>query len=101
VARGDAPIVVVEIDGAATVDEVRAFANATRIPLGLREAYVRFAMRTVVGVAADDTAMRRMFTEAGLRSAEVEKVEGFPFLLGLASGADRLARTGRGEDQQD
>jgi SAM-dependent methyltransferase len=87
VARLNAPVVVVEIDRAATTNEVRTFARATRVPPGLREAYVRFAMRTVVGVAPDRQQMLDLFGRAGLAAAVSEKVDGLPFLVTHARAA--------------
>jgi SAM-dependent methyltransferase len=81
VGRSGAPVVIVEIDGAGTPPEMRAFARLTRVPLGLREAYVRFAMRTIVGVAPDAAALVELFDDVGLASPTVEKVPGLPFLV--------------------
>jgi ubiquinone/menaquinone biosynthesis C-methylase UbiE len=85
VCRSGAPVVIVEIDGASTPTEVRAFARLTRVPPGLREAYVRFAMRTVVGVAPDATALTAMFDELPMTPVSVEKIRTMPFLMALAS----------------
>jgi ubiquinone/menaquinone biosynthesis C-methylase UbiE len=51
VARPAGRLITVEIDGNASPDEFRQFADRSRVPLGLRSGYVRFAMRTIVGVA--------------------------------------------------
>jgi ubiquinone/menaquinone biosynthesis C-methylase UbiE len=81
VARPGAPLVVVEIDGAATHAEVRTFARSTRVPPGLREAYVGFAMRTVVGVAPSEQQMLSLFASAGLTDAVTQKVNELPFIV--------------------
>jgi ubiquinone/menaquinone biosynthesis C-methylase UbiE len=51
VLRPGGAIAVVEIDGASTPSEVHHFASMTRVPPGLRWAYSRFVMETVVAVA--------------------------------------------------
>ena len=51
VVRVGGVVIIVEIDGSCTRAEFWRFARMSRIPLGMRKAYVRFAMRTVVGVA--------------------------------------------------
>lgn len=71
----------VQIDGAGTPLEMRAFARLTRVPPGLREAYVRFAMRTIVGVAPGAAVLVELFDDVGLASPSVEKVAGLPFLV--------------------
>lgn len=85
VARGGGSVVIVEVDGAATVLEMRAFARMTRLPPGLREAYVRFAMRTVVGVAPTRDGLMDLFPRTEIaRPASVQKVDGLPFLVARA-----------------
>jgi ubiquinone/menaquinone biosynthesis C-methylase UbiE len=51
VVRAGGAVILVEIDGSSTQTEFWRFARNSRIPIGMRKAYVRFAMRTVVGVA--------------------------------------------------
>jgi ubiquinone/menaquinone biosynthesis C-methylase UbiE len=79
VARPGATVVFVEIDGCSTTDEVRRFTGSTAVPPGLREAYVRFAMRTVVGVAPSAEHLRASLAAGGLADPEVLKVDGLPF----------------------
>lgn len=85
VGRPAAPLVIVEIDGASTPAEVHEFTRLTRVPPGLRAAYVRFAMRSVVAVAPDATALAAMYDDLPLTTPSVEKVRGLPFLVALSS----------------
>jgi ubiquinone/menaquinone biosynthesis C-methylase UbiE len=85
VSRSGAPVVIVEIDGGSTPGEVRAFTLLTRVPPGLREAYIRFAIRTVVAVAPDAGALAAMFDGLPLAPPSVEKVPGMPFLIATAN----------------
>jgi SAM-dependent methyltransferase len=78
-------LVIVEIDGDSTTEQVRRFAGMTRIPPGLREAYVRFAMRTVVGVAPSIDALTDVLRQVGLATAVVRKVDGLPFVVAIAT----------------
>lgn len=82
VARSGGVVVIVEIDGAATVQEMRAFARMTRLPPGVREAYVRFAMRTVVGVALARDGLLDLLSRAEMTPpVSVQKLDGSPFLI--------------------
>lgn len=82
VARSGGRLVIVEIDGASTPAEVRAFARLTRVPIGMREGYVRFAMRTIVGVAPDAAVLGGLLADLGLVTSSVTKVKGLPYLVG-------------------
>jgi len=73
--------VIVEIDGSSTADEFWRFARNSRVPLGMRRAYLRFAMRTVVGVAPGHGALERSFHEAGVLRPGIRRIEGMPFWL--------------------
>jgi len=83
VARAGAPLVIVEIDGAATIDDVRRFASTLPLPLplGLRDAYARFAMRTVVGVAPHRDDLASAVASAGAIEVTARSVEGLPFVV--------------------
>jgi ubiquinone/menaquinone biosynthesis C-methylase UbiE len=81
VARIGAPVVIVEIDGAATMEEVQRFAMALPLPFGLREAYARFAMRTVVGVAPRSDELAAALRSAGASEIAAEHVDGLPFVI--------------------
>ena len=81
VTRAGGPIVIVEIDGTSTEEEIRRFAQGSRIPLGLREAYVRFAMRTVVGVAPDSAALAASFGGLPVSTPTISRLGGWPFLV--------------------
>jgi ubiquinone/menaquinone biosynthesis C-methylase UbiE len=81
VARVGAPLVVVEIDGGATMEEVQRFAKALPLPFGLREAYARFAMRTVVGIAPRSDELAAALGSAGASEIAAEHVDGLPFVI--------------------
>jgi ubiquinone/menaquinone biosynthesis C-methylase UbiE len=84
VCRPGAPVVIVEIDGGSTPAVVRTFTRLTHVPPGLREAYVRFAMRTVVGVAPGARALAAMFDGVPMTLSTVEKIPTLPFLMARA-----------------
>ena len=84
VARTGQRVLIMEIHGNATVDEVRRFTRLTTVPPGLRDAYVRFAMRTVVSVAPSADDLRAAMEGGGLLAVEVAKVEGLPFIVANA-----------------
>ncbi|HWD55142.1 MAG TPA: class I SAM-dependent methyltransferase [Acidimicrobiales bacterium] len=85
VTRSGGSLAVIEIDGTASADEFWAFARTSRIPLGLRRAYLRFAMRTVVGVAPTRDEFARSFDGLPLVGLDVSRIEGLPFLLATAN----------------
>ena len=85
VTRPGGAILVIEIDGASTEDEFRQFARTSRVPVGLREAYVRFAMRTVVGVAPNADALAHSFRGLNTSTPTVSRISGTPFLAAVAS----------------
>jgi ubiquinone/menaquinone biosynthesis C-methylase UbiE len=78
VLRADGPLVVVEIDRSSTPAEVARFAAMTRVPPGLRWAYVRFAMETVVAVAPTAGEL------SDVLGAPVRKVDGLPYNVVIA-----------------
>ena len=61
VTRTGGPILIIEIDGASDEETFKEFAYSSQVPFGLRDAYVRFAVRTVVGVAPDAAAFAESF----------------------------------------
>jgi ubiquinone/menaquinone biosynthesis C-methylase UbiE len=73
-------VVIVEIDGTSTAGDFWKFARNSRVPVGLRRAYVRFAMRTVVGVAPDSASLANSFRDVGVSPFDVGHIEGMPFL---------------------
>ncbi|HEY5024114.1 MAG TPA: class I SAM-dependent methyltransferase [Acidimicrobiales bacterium] len=81
VTRPGGALLVIEIDGASTIEEFRRFAREARIPFGLRDAYVRFAMRTVVGVAPDLTALTKSFEGLSVCLPVVTRMGELPFLV--------------------
>jgi ubiquinone/menaquinone biosynthesis C-methylase UbiE len=85
VLRPGGSLVIVEIDGDSTADEFWRFARNSRVPFGMRRAYLRFAMRTVVGVAPGRGAFDWSFHEAGALQPEIRRIEGMPFWLATAA----------------
>jgi len=59
-------LVVIELDGAASVEEFYSFTSLTRIPPGVRSAYVHFAMRTVASVAPTADQLPELVTRKGV-----------------------------------
>jgi ubiquinone/menaquinone biosynthesis C-methylase UbiE len=84
VARVGAPIVLIEVDGGATQADFRVFASSTRVPFGMKRAYTRFAMRTVVGVAPTRAQFERLLGNAGLTVKSLDRIAGTPFITALA-----------------
>jgi SAM-dependent methyltransferase len=78
-------VVIIEIDGSATSDEFWTFARTSRIPIGLRKAYLRFAMRTVVGVAPDRHRLAASFDGQPIAALEVRRIGEWPFLMATGS----------------
>jgi ubiquinone/menaquinone biosynthesis C-methylase UbiE len=78
-------VIVIEIDGSATPEEFWRFARTSRIPFGLHKAYLRFAMRTVVGVAPSREALASSFEGLPVAGLSVGRIAGFPFLLAAAT----------------
>jgi SAM-dependent methyltransferase len=81
VLRPGGRLVVIELDGKSTATEFWQFARTSRIPWGLKRAYLRFAMRTVIGVAPTSFDLARSF---GTNEVEVQRIPGQPFLLAVA-----------------
>jgi ubiquinone/menaquinone biosynthesis C-methylase UbiE len=81
VTRSGGSITVIEIDGNASADEFWSFARTSRIPFGLRKAYLRFAMRTVVGVAPSRDELASSFERLRFAGLCVARLEGLPFLI--------------------
>ena len=85
VVRPASPMVIIEVDGGADEDDFRSFASSTRVPFGMKSAYTRFAMRTVVGVAPTRGQFANYLDGAGVTIHALEPVSGTPFLLGHAT----------------
>jgi ubiquinone/menaquinone biosynthesis C-methylase UbiE len=85
VARPGAPVVIVEINGDSPTEDIERFARRTRIPPGLRGAYVRFARRTVVGVAPSTEHFTDILRRGGLSDPRVSQVSGLPFNFAVAN----------------
>lgn len=71
-------VLIVEIDGASTREEFLNFARVSRIPIGIRRAYLRFAMRTVVGVAPTREQLTSTIEQCGV-SVDVARMADSPF----------------------
>jgi hypothetical protein len=82
VLRPGGTLTIVEVDGTATPAEFWRFARISRVPVGMKRAYLRFAMRTVVGVAPGAHELRASF---GDTPAEVERLGEMPFLVAHAA----------------
>jgi hypothetical protein len=78
-------VVVIEIDGSATPEEFWRFARTSRIPFGLHKAYLRFAMRTVVGVAPSRDVLANSFEGLPVAGLCLRRITGLPFLLATAT----------------
>ena len=85
VLRPGGMLLVVEIDGDGTADEVRRFTTLTRVPRPLHEAYIRFALRTVVRVAPSAAELEALLRSPAVTGLRVEKVIGLPFLVVTAT----------------
>jgi SAM-dependent methyltransferase len=85
VTRPGGPIVIIEIDGASDAETFRQFAYSSQVPFGLRNAYVRFALRTVVGVAPDQTALADSFATVSVHDLTITKLDNLPFLAAVAN----------------
>lgn len=81
VLRPGGTLTVVEVDGSTTPEAFWQFAQKSRIPFGMWRAYVRFAMRTVVGVAPDSFALEESFRAASVGRPTIERIGDMPFLV--------------------
>jgi ubiquinone/menaquinone biosynthesis C-methylase UbiE len=81
VARTGGSIVIVEIDGSASVGDVRLLAEQLALPAPIRSGYVRFAMRTVVGVAPRPEDIRSCLISAGAADVELHRIDRSPLTL--------------------
>lgn len=86
VLRSGGALVIVEIDGTSTAAEFWQFARTSSVPFGMRRAYLRFAMRTVVGVAPSADALESSFLECGAHLPDVRPIHGQPFWIVTAEG---------------
>ena len=84
VARAASSIVLIEVDGDAGEADFRDFAMSTRVPFGMKGAYTRFAMRTVVGVAPTREQFESYLTHAGVGVRSLGRLRDTPFLLAHA-----------------
>ncbi len=89
VLRTGGSLVIIEIDGSSTRADFWRFAHNSRVPFGMKKAYLRFAMRTVVGVAPDRTALEQSFLSAGAEVPEIWHITGMPFWIAAISKRDQ------------
>ena len=85
VTRRGGPIVIIEIDGASDEETFRKFAYTSQVPVGLRKAYVRFALRTVVGVAPEGAALAESFAGTSIHGLTISRLDDLPFLIAQAT----------------
>jgi ubiquinone/menaquinone biosynthesis C-methylase UbiE len=85
VTRSGGSVTVIEIDGNASAEDFWAFARTSRIPFGLRRAYLRFTMRTVVGVAPSRDELGSSFEGLSISGLSVARLQGLPFLIATCS----------------
>ena len=76
---------IIEIDGASDEETFKRFAYASQVPVGLRKAYVRFALRTVVGVAPDSDALQQSFVGVPVSGLTISRLDDLPFLIAEAT----------------
>jgi ubiquinone/menaquinone biosynthesis C-methylase UbiE len=82
VADDEAPIVIVEIDAAAEMGSLRAFARMTRFPPVLRDAYANFLARTVLPASVTVEQFRsELEAVPSLAMTEIKRIDGLPFLM--------------------
>ncbi len=93
VLRPGGSLVVIEIDGSSTRAEFWEFARNSRVPFAMKQAYLRFAMRTVVGVAPDRVALEQSFLRGGSVVPEIRHVRGMPFWIADLRTGDETPST--------
>ena len=86
VTRPSGSIVIIEIDGTSTSEDFWKFASLSGVPPGMKAAYVRFAMRSVVGVAPTIHELADSFASQPMRIQDLFRLEDLPFLalVGIA-----------------
>jgi SAM-dependent methyltransferase len=94
VLRPGGQLLLIEISGDASEEEFRRFTKLTRVPVGLRAAYVRFAMRTVVAVAPRQGEFERLLHDVGVLKPRVWRTEGLPFVVATAIGPEPVVVAG-------
>ena len=87
VARPDATLTIVEIDGRATGDAVRAWARHIAVPRPIRAAYAPFFVRTVVDVAPSLDELVGVVQTTGATVTSGRSVEGLPYNVVVARRA--------------
>jgi ubiquinone/menaquinone biosynthesis C-methylase UbiE len=78
VLRPGGTLTVIEIDGTATRDDFWQFARTTRFPVGMKRAYWRFSMHTVVRVAPNPAQLAQSFGDVPVK---VSRIDSSPFLI--------------------
>jgi len=82
VLRPGGSLAIIEIDGTVTPEQFWAFARRSRVPFGMKRAYLRFAMRTVVGVAPSPTQLGDSFGDVPVSVSRLVEV---PFTVAVAT----------------
>jgi ubiquinone/menaquinone biosynthesis C-methylase UbiE len=82
VLRPGGTLAIIEIDGTATPEAFWVFAKHSRVPFGMKHAYLRFAMRTVVGVAPSPAELAASFGDVTVSTSSLLNA---PFTLAVAT----------------
>jgi SAM-dependent methyltransferase len=82
VLRPGGTLALIEIDGTVTPELFWNFAKHSRVPFGLKHAYLRFAMRTVVGVAPSSLELVASFGDVSVALCTLHDA---PFLMAVAT----------------
>jgi ubiquinone/menaquinone biosynthesis C-methylase UbiE len=82
VLRPGGTLAIIEIDGTVTPDAFWRFAKHSRVPWGMKHAYLRFAMRTVVGVAPSPAQLAQSFGDDPVSTSPL--LDG-PFTIAVAT----------------
>lgn len=82
VLRPGGTLALIEIDGTVTPESFWNFAKHSRVPFGLKHAYLQFAMRTVVGVAPSPLELAASFGDVSVTTSGLSNA---PFTLAVAT----------------
>lgn len=74
-------LVIVEIDGGESPDDLRRFAARTRLPPGLRRLYPALAHRTFVPHSPGSAVLTRAIAAAGFDHVRVRRIPDLPFVV--------------------
>jgi len=82
VLRPGGTLAIIEIDGTVTPEAFWGFAKRSRVPFGMKHAYLRFAMRTVVGVAPSPSELAASFGDFPVATSSLKNA---PFTIAVAT----------------